>query len=452
MPTPDVDLSPDALSGAPRSDRAHAAPCNAHRHRAVLADPRPAVQRRWRVALYSHDAMGIGHMRRNLLIAQTLIASSSCASSLIVAGAREATAFAMPAGVDCLTLPSMSKSETGHYGTRCLRIPLKGLIDLRARTIRAAVEAYEPDAFIVDKVPRGVGGELEPTLRALQAAGQTRCVLGLREVLDEPAAVRREWQQSAGDEAIQEFYDAIWVYGDPAVYDPVREYGFHPEIAAKTRYIGYFDQRVRLQWTDTEGDPLRALALSPGRLVLCMVGGGQDGALLARAFCRSRLPPDTNGVLLTGPFMPAEVRRELRRHAAGRTNLRVLDFVNEPSLLLRRADRVIAMGGYNTVSEVLSFEKPILLVPRVTPRQEQWIRAERLRELGLADVLHPSELTPEALAAWLACDLPPRIAARDRIDFDGLSRLPVLFRELFTPARPQPEAGPCQERVHNAPR
>jgi glycosyltransferase involved in cell wall biosynthesis len=103
MPNPDVDFSWDALSRALRSGCADAVPRNARGHCARPADARPAVRRQWRVALYSHDDMGIGHLRRNLLIAQTLIASSSCASSLIVAGVREATAFAMPAGVDSLS-------------------------------------------------------------------------------------------------------------------------------------------------------------------------------------------------------------------------------------------------------------------------------------------------------------------------------------------------------------
>ena len=45
------------------------------------------------------------------------------------------------------------------------------------------------------------------------------------------------------------------------------------------------------------------------------------------------------------------------------------------------------MGGYNTVCEVLSFQKQALIVPRVRPRSEQWIRAERLRDLQLIDVI-----------------------------------------------------------------
>src|SRR5207248_2032221 len=125
------------------------------------------------------------------------------------------------------------------------------------------------------------------------------------------------------------------------------------------------------------------------RLALCLVGGGQDGAELAGAFVAADLPPDTNGLLVTGPCMPTGVRRRLARSVASDPCRRVVSFAHEPTRLVRRADRVVAMGGYNTVYEVLSFDKPALIVPRVTPRQEQLIRAQRLQALGLVDVLHP---------------------------------------------------------------
>jgi predicted glycosyltransferase len=45
------------------------------------------------------------------------------------------------------------------------------------------------------------------------------------------------------------------------------------------------------------------------------------------------------------------------------------------------------MGGYNTFCEVLSFDKRALIVPRTVPRKEQYIRATRAQELGLARML-----------------------------------------------------------------
>jgi len=237
-------------------------------------------------------------------------------------------------------------------------------------------------------------------------------------------------------DAIRDFYDAVWIYGDPAVFDPVREYGLGDDVAAKARYTGYLDQRPRLDLAAAHADPL-VTSLPPGEIALCLVGGGHDGEALAEAFLQTELPRDMTGVLVTGPLMPWEQRQRVRDGAQQRPRFRVLDFVAEPISLIERADRVIAMGGYNTCCEILSFDKHALIVPRVAPEPEQWIRAQRLRDLGLVDVLHPDELDARALTEWLARDPGPPPAVRDRIDLGGLSRIPTLLTELLgAAARP----------------
>jgi predicted glycosyltransferase len=54
---------------------------------------------------------------------------------------------------------------------------------------------------------------------------------------------------------------------------------------------------------------------------------------------------------------------------------------------MKRTAGIVAMGGYNTFCEILSFNKPALIVPRTVPRMEQHIRAARAAELGLVTML-----------------------------------------------------------------
>ena len=143
-----------------------------------------------------------------------------------------------------------------------------------------------------------------------------------------------------------------------------------------------------------------------------------------------------------GLYMPRTTRRCLRRIAERRPLVKLLDFVPEPAPLINRADRVIAMGGYNTLCEVLSFEKHALIVPRVNPKPEQLIRAERMRDLGLIDMLHPDNLSPRAITEWLARDLGPPPPSRTRIDFGGLNCIPGMLAALLeVSANPGPPAG-----------
>ncbi|MFQ5612163.1 MAG: glycosyltransferase family protein [Anaerolineae bacterium] len=389
-----------------------------------------------RIALYSHDTQGLGHIRRNLAIAQALIEADPDTVILMVAGAREANAFVLPPGVDCLTLPALSKNGNGRYGPRSLRVSLKGLIALRSNIIRAALESFKPDVLLVDKVPVGAFGELRESLEYLRNRGRTRCVLGLREILDDPDTVRQEWHLAGNEAAIRAYYDAVWVYGDPRVYDPVREYQLSGAVAAKVRYTGYLDRYSRSDLHPAGGlDSLAGLDLPPGRLALCLVGGGQDGYRLADAFLGADLPPGANGLVVTGPFMPSEARQALQDRIADQPRRRLLEFVGEPEHLLRMADSVIAMGGYNTICELLSLEKRALIVPRVTPRQEQLIRAERLRDLELLDMLHPADLSSQALTAWLAGNASKGVKVQDRIDLHGLVRLPALLDEVLARSR-----------------
>src|SRR2546426_4988762 len=68
-----------------------------------------------RVALYSHDTVGLGHMRRNLLIARTLASSDFQPVILMIAGGREAGLFSVPPGVGCLNPPAPLDVAGGHY-------------------------------------------------------------------------------------------------------------------------------------------------------------------------------------------------------------------------------------------------------------------------------------------------------------------------------------------------
>lgn len=161
-----------------------------------------------RIALYSHDTLGLGHVRRNLLLAQALAEADLNLGILLIAGTRQAGEFDLPPGVDTLILPRLSKQPDGRYCSRSLHVNLSDLVVLRAKTLCAALEAFNPDVLIVDNVPRGAVHELDPTLEYLHARGKTRLVFGMREVLDEPTAVEREWRHAANEETLRRYYDA----------------------------------------------------------------------------------------------------------------------------------------------------------------------------------------------------------------------------------------------------
>lgn len=384
-----------------------------------------------RIALYSHDTMGFGHVRRNILLAQVLSQAPLNAEVLLISGIHEAGSFALPPGVDCITLPAYRKQADGSYRPRSLGDALDRLVSLRAGIIRAALRRFEPDMLIVDNVPRGALGELRSVLPLLAERG-TRLVLGLRDILDEPEAVRRQWWRQRNYEAVRKHYDAVWVYGDSRLYDAAEEYGFGVGIGDKLQSVGYLDQSARVEGGTEATQP----AACGGRpYALCVVGGGQDGLHLTETFARARLPAGHHGLILTGSMMPPAALERIRAIAGARPDMSVTPFATEPLALMRGARCVVAMGGYNTVTEILSLRKRALIVPRTLPRQEQWIRAQRLAALGLIDCLHPDALDEHALGKWLQRPHGPPPMARARLDFNGLARVPQLVRRLLDRSR-----------------
>ena len=390
------------------------------------------LRRPMRIAQYSHDTMGLGHLRRNALIAHSLARSAMRPVILSIAGKGEAAAFPLPPNGDRLILPGLRKTNDGHYESANLGLTLDETIAIRSSTIERALAEFEPDLFIVDNVPRGARGELDAVLKRLSAQGRTRCVLGLRDVLDDPAIVEHEWRKAGNEETIQRHYDEIWVYGDPDIFDVSHIYHFSPMMRAKMRYTGYFDQLARLDFVDRDAtDIYPALDLPDGPLALCLIGGGQDGGALASAFAAAELPSGWNGAIVAGPYLPHDELAQLHARAARDPHFRVLGMITEPLLLIQRAARVIAMGGYNSVSEILSCERPSLIIPRVRPRIEQLLRAQHLAELNLVEMLHPDSLSATRLSEWLKSTVPAHRSIRELVPLDGLVNVQHLAADLL---------------------
>jgi len=395
--------------------------------------PQQTAPRR-RIALYSHDTQGLGHVRRNIAIASALVEAHPATDVLLLTGAPEAAALPLPANTEVVTLPTLHKDVSGGYRPKTLGMGLPALLELRGQIVAAALAAFDPDLFVVDKAVRGVHGELDTALRRLQGTG-TRVVLGLRDVLDAPAATVREWQATGSTETIRDYYDEVWVYGDPEVFDPAAAYDWPWSVRSKLVYTGYLADH-RPDYLPPRSHPDRAADrwLVPAEpYVLCLVGGGQDGAGLAEAFARTDLPPGHRGVLVTGPYMSQEQRRHLEEIARTRTALTVHGFTPRAHELIAGAAAAVTMGGYNSVCELLAARCPALVVPRTVPRMEQAVRAEALTRLGWVDTLPPAELGPVRIAAWLDRAVTCPRGGLGRIDLDGLVHLCQRTDALLTP-------------------
>ncbi len=356
----------------------------------------------YRVLVYSHDSFGLGHLRRCRAIAHALVEHHKKLNVLILSGSPIIGRFSFRARVDFVRVPGIIKLRNGDYTSLSLDVNVEHTLALRASIIEHTARVFDPHLFLVDKEPLGLLGEVAKTLRMLKRQGGCRLVLGLRDIMDEPGSLEQEWRRKRVLPALERLYDHIWVYGLPQIYDPVSAYRFPPAVAAKTVFTGYLRR---------EPEPEPHLPAGLGESVdkhpflLVTPGGGGDGAELVEAALSAyerfngRLP--WPALIVYGPFLPARQRAAFERRAARLPRVTTLTFHEHLENLMEKAAAVVCLGGYNTFCEVLSLNKRSLIVPRITPRAEQLLRARAAHELGLVQVLHPERLTPEALAEAL---------------------------------------------------
>jgi predicted glycosyltransferase len=397
-----------------------------------------------RLLAYSHDGYGLGHLRRNLRIAVGLRRHRPDTEVLLATGAKAAERLASVHGIACVRLPSLVKAGPGRYeSAEPGATSIDALVARRSAILAETVSGFAPDILLVDRHPRGLHRELDEALDTHRSRRpHARAVLGLRDILDEPVTIGREWDEQELTAAVVDHYDAVFCYGDRAVYDPVAEYSLPGVVADRLRYTGYLADDLLAP----DAAAIRQAHSGGARLAVCTLGGGQDAAGIAGAFLAAMLhlrERNWRGVLITGPYMAASDVEALRIHPAA-ADVAIIRMVTDVPSYLAAADAVFCMGGYNTTCEVLALAVPAVIVPRTTPRLEQLMRAQRLADRGLVHWLHPDGLTPRVVAGVLAyaADTPQDdlLQRMTSLAHTGVRTTALMLSELLSGATAFPHA------------
>ena len=220
--------------------------------------------------MYSHDSFGLGHLRRCREIAHSLVQSTSRLSVLILSGSPIIGNFDFRTRVDFVRIPGVIKLRNGDYTSLSLHMDIEETLELRESIIRHTADTFDPDLFIVDKEPWGLRGEVKQTMEMLKKRG-TPIVLGLRDVMDEPAALAPEWERKNVLPALESLYDELWVYGMKEVCDPFDGIDLPAAVKLKTRYTGYLRRHVPVAGSSPQ------LTTPEDPFILVTAGGGGDG-------------------------------------------------------------------------------------------------------------------------------------------------------------------------------
>jgi predicted glycosyltransferase len=381
-----------------------------------------------RLLIYSHDSFGLGHLRRCRAIAHNFVEQFKGLSVLILSGSPIVGSFDYRARVDFVRVPGVIKLRNGEYTSLSLHIDVEDTLSIREAIIRNAAATFAPQVFLVDKEPLGLMGEIRDTLTMLKMRG-TRLVLGVRDIIDDPNAIAQEWERKNVRPALASLYDDIWIYGAERFWHTLDGLDLPPAVTDKITYTGY------LRRPGAEPiEPPRDLEIEPPYLLVTPGGGGDGVELIDWVLAAYEADPGIpfSAFVVLGPFMGAQARNDFLARAACLPRVQAITFDARIERIMAGAAGVVAMGGYNTFCEILSFDKPALIVPRTVPRREQLIRASRAQDLGLARMLdgdgaRDPKMMAEALRA-MTHQSPPSQAMPAGL-LDGLSTLNGLLKD-----------------------
>jgi predicted glycosyltransferase len=381
---------------------------------------------RKRVFLYVQHLLGIGHLKRALVLARAF--SDAGLEVTLASGGRPAAVLAVE-GARRVQLPPAAAADASFK----LLLDERGApVDdaWRERRRTALLDAYEeaaPHVLVVELFPFGrrqMAFELLPLLE--RATAQVRRPVIVSSVRDIAGGSRKPQREDEALAIVERYFDHVLVHGDPQVIAFDRSFRHASRIAGKLRYTGYVvgDSRAA------------AAAAGDGRgEVIVSSGGGAVGTRLLECAIRARP--------LTG------LARRTWRLLAG-AGVEERDFValgalarsaGEGKVLLERArpdfpallagcELSISQAGYNTVLETLGAGARAVVVPFAGGQEtEQALRAGVFAERGFLEVLAEDALSPQALAAAVGRALkrsPPR---RPAFEMGGAEKSAALVAQ-----------------------
>lgn len=401
-----------------------------------------------RVMIYSHDTYGLGHLRRNLALAEALVRANPTMRIVIVSGSRIAASFEVCRGVDVVQLPPVIKTGPGQYESYGLAISLSLIKRARAAIIKDVIARFDPEVFYVDHSPLGMSNELVSVLDFLVSSrAEIRRVIGLRDIIDSPESVTRSWAADGTLEAIGRFYHQAYVFGEEHLFDFGSAYAIPSNV--ELRYLSYLGKPEFIAAGQRRTKKFSNFS-SHGGHFLVTGGGGGDAKEVCELGIRVAQIVGVETVVVTGPLMDFQTLCELRELAKGAANIKIIEFSSNFEDLVANARVAMAMAGYNTTVELAAARVPALYLPRTYPRQEQAIRAEIFARLGFGKTLDPNAAaTPGSIAPmvrtyWDNPLLAPEVAL-------NMSAIPRFASQIATPEptrRDFKEAVETMDAVH----
>lgn len=356
------------------------------------------------VFIVSQHSVGVGHLSRSTALAQALVEQTGCKVTLF-SGGKSVPGYAPPAGVRFIQLPAVERAEIGTMkfavvGAGC---SMEAIAAKRSSVLVEYFHKLRPAVIILEHypfVPERYAGCLDVFLETVNTDQPDTVVIS--SVRSMPMGLTNTTAEEV-NQALRIRFDHVLHHADPRVF-PVNNLGSYVQTALSS---------IPVTQTGFVRRPISANVGGECSGLLLTVGGGRDGCSLllewieaAKSACDDAVFPLR---VVCGPLMPAEDRKLIRSQAS--EDVMVYEHVPDVTPLMLRSRAVVSMGGYNTINEAVSIEKPLLAFPRASsPEQTFQVQKYADKQLLLSGA-----------------------PARSRSDIAQLMRELLVFKPAFKP-------------------
>ena len=350
-----------------------------------------------RILVYAQHLSGVGHYVRTFEIARALAPHHQVHW---IEGGRPVPHRPCP-DLHTVKLPRICRDPAGGLvGVEAMR-PIADLLGQRAARLLAAIRRIRPEIFLVEYFPFSkweLADELLPAIEAVHAGGG-RVACSLRDVVRKTRfeTVEASAYTARVTDLLNRHFDAVLVHADPALVRLDEHFPAVGDIRIPVHYTGLVSEKpVPEPYVEAEIDQV----VDGRSYVLASAGGGAGGRRLIESVLRAWRDPDIAGgrllVVLSGLDWPQDPLLELQRQA-GTERIVIRSFSAGLLHWLARADASISQCGYNTAANLLETRARAVVSP--DPRMsDQGVRAKRLAELGLVELLDPAEVGATRIA------------------------------------------------------
>ena len=246
-----------------------------------------------------------------------------------------------------------------------------------------------PDIVIIESFPFGrrqLRFEIIPLLEEIEKVNPQPLVLcSVRDIVQ--ARPQKRLDETVN--ILRRYFDLIMVHSDPALVRFEESFPSITEIENQIHYTGYVSQPVHRRDAHTGRNE-----------VIVSAGGGAVSELLLTTAIEAYHPSrhgDVKWRILIGPNTPSQVLRRLT--AQSNDGMVIEQNRKDFPTLLCNCSVSVSQAGYNTVMDVLRTGVRAVIVPfEGYGETEQSLRAHKMQQRGIADVLIESMLSPQVLA------------------------------------------------------